>query len=723
VPTTQTIAVNFSIKVKDPVVRQLTAVTQEFTIDASGEFNPGTYEIHNIPIKIEDRTMFKVELAFPLDDPTVIDLGKASGRLWTSKPLQAHGAPLPQVTQLVGGKVTGQVDIIPTIGVFLCNLLQEQIIGSADAGNVRDMIKTIDVDKVLLNLRQGARLKWDQDFIEIGPNSRIQLVELTVDRLLNYAGQCYVTINALNGFCRLGEKFDCAFASGSANVHLIAQRFNSVITLTLADPDQQVALKHCLFNFGTNKRSSVLSESSLIKLKQLHWQEGEYSGKPLVHLAAAMNLNEPLLEMCNPKYHLTAQFRGTVPSNLELDRSAIKHQTDFYTQTDVKADTAEIVITRPTTKLALKLLNANVGPISFSKSGDLDFSLEKGNAGLSAVRWSSKKRSFQLTTAPPSSVSITNGMPLALGKENGSFHGNFPLSIKLGSAELTGSAGNLKLDKVNGQMVVDVDQEVKLDSDLDFSIIESAFLGKNQAEVKVRGLRLVSKNGQGIAQLKTCSIIVPEKAMLTRIQEELPSEKSFDLHRVIFTDRKWRYKDAVIDRVAVKHLKLEDLSVTKTNQANFAVKGDISVSGTVDKGGLLSVVGRSTKWQSCPWLAAANLAGSGLIKYSFQPNKALSDSSLNYALTLNLPLPKEIDLDWSQVGQGLLGKAEKAMIIHQLKTAGPFRSSQKISFACAGQWELFGKNKKQWQSVRVKNLISKPCREGTELMFAAEAML
>jgi hypothetical protein len=722
-PAKQQIAANFTIQIKDPVIKDLAAVTELFEIDASGEFNAGNYTIENTPLKIDEGTKFKIQLSLPIKNPSTINVGTAAGMLWTSHPLQAHGAPLPKLTKIQGGKVTAEIDLIPTLGTFLCNMLQHQVLASSDAGDVKTMIKSMDIDQVVLSLRPGALLRWGDEYVHILPKSKVELLDLTVDQNLNYAGQCLLDLNFSDGFLRLGERFDCTFAEGSAKVLLTATRANSLMTLSLADPKQKLTVTNCVYKFGKNALSTAHCANSLISLKELHWREKEQSGKPTLHLNASMDLTKTIFEVRHPKYSLWAQFRGNVPAFIELDRGESTHRTIFFTVRDTLAETTRIEITRPTTDISLSLNHVTVGPISFSKTGDLEFSLETGTAGLLEFKWTSRGRSFRLTTAPPSTLSITSGMALALSKQHGEFHGSFPLSIKLGNATLDGSAGALKLSDLTGQLLIEVDKEVKVDGDTDFSIAESEFLGKNRADVKVRGLTLTAKNGQGIAKLKNCSIVLPQSALISQIREQLPAKSVFDVHEVVLGERKWRYKNALIERVIISNIDLENLSFTRTNQAAFCVAGDVEVQGSVDKGGILAVIDRPTQWQKRQWLATTRLTGTGTVSYKFLPKQALADSVMDYHLALRLPIPDQITLDWSRIGSGLLERAEKAMIVQHLKDSTAFQDRGAIPLKFDGQFELFSKGNKGLKSIKVQSLTTKPCPEGTEMDFVAEAFL
>jgi hypothetical protein len=310
-----------------------------------------------------------------------------------------------------------------------------------------------------------------------------------------------------------------------------------------------------------------------------------------------------------------------------------------------------------------------------------------------------------------------------LSKEHGEFHGTIPLSVKLGTANLSGSLGQLKLNDVTGNILIEVDNEVVLDSDIDFTIVESGFLGKNHADVKVRGLNLVAKHGEGFVKLKQCAVVLPEQTLITEIREQLPKKKVFDVHQVIFDARRWRYKNALINKVTVNNLVLHDIKVTASNRVNFTASGDVEVAGTVDKGGILSVIDRPTNWQSRPWRASAPLSGAGTVLYKFIPKGALAGSELDYDLSMQLPLPDDINLDWSEVASGFLAKAERAVIVSHLKKIAPFAGTRSIPVKYKGKLALFANSNKAFRSIKVTQLTTKPATAGTEMDFVAESSL
>jgi len=100
-PEMHSVSVNFTIKVKDPMLKQLTTATEQIEILASGEFAPGTYVVRNIPVTIAPGTKFRFALNLPIDNPSELSIGKASGQLDTTVPMQMRGVAMPRSLKLV----------------------------------------------------------------------------------------------------------------------------------------------------------------------------------------------------------------------------------------------------------------------------------------------------------------------------------------------------------------------------------------------------------------------------------------------------------------------------------------------------------------------------------------------------------------------------------------------------------------------------------------------
>lgn len=124
------------VRVIDPVLKELIDVTSRINIVVSGEFSPGTYLIEKTSLTFAPNTKFLLKLSLPINDLSVIHNRNASGTLWTSQPFSVNAIAVPQTITLAGGTVSGDVDLVRSMGVFFLQLLQAAPI----VGDFRQMI-------------------------------------------------------------------------------------------------------------------------------------------------------------------------------------------------------------------------------------------------------------------------------------------------------------------------------------------------------------------------------------------------------------------------------------------------------------------------------------------------------------------------------------------------------------------------------------------------------
>lgn len=80
---------------------------------------------------------------------------------------------------------------------------------------------------------------------------------------------------------------------------------------------------------------------------------------------------------------------------------------------------------------------------------------------------------------------------------------------------------------------------------------------------------------------------------------------------------------------------------------------------------------------------------------------------------MELPVPDDISLDWSQVASGPLEVAERHVIVSHLKKITiPMERSGKVA--------LFGKTGPLARNFKITALAAKPASRGTEIDFIAE---
>jgi len=728
-PEVHSIKADFNIKVKDPLLKELTTATQQIDLEATGEFAPGSYTVQNTKITVPEGTTFHFVLKLPIEDPTLISLQNAGGLLETSHPLQAHGVSLPQSITLKNGQVSAEVDLVRTMGSFFFNLLQIQNLNAAEGGDVHQMIRTLHIDTALLNLRPDAKLKMGKHRLHVAADSSVKLTDLNVDQNLNYKGTCLIKINFAKDSAYLTQKVDALFNGGSINDTVAIERSKSILSFGPIPkmPAPRVILKDCLYKFGKDKTSSAHCDTSVITLNKFDWADDQHDDKPAnYHFIAAMNLTNTHLLLSYPTYSVDAVFPQTEPASLQITRDQNGPGIDFATH-DILAKTGDIKITRPKTSMDLDLTDAHLGSVAFSKSGDLNFGLSQGTSGLRGFEWSNGKRKFKLRPSGGATVSITKGMSLDLIKNTGGskMQGTVPVTIKLGRANLANAKGNLlDFSSLSGSIIVDLGQEVSVSGSAAFTVAQCDLLGDTPAEVKMQGFRLSSGADNSAMTLNGCSILLPKGTIAGMIKKQLPDEKEFEINQEIFEEKKWRYKHGMITKLIVRKPYFKNLNLVGTNKALFSVGGDIEVDGTVDKTGILASFKKSgAKWETKPWSASSPCSGDGSITFTMVPNKDLAASEIKYDLQLQMPLPQNIDIDWHEVSSGLVRKAETSVISSYLNSAKPFHGTRTIPLDRTGTVKMFNTKTAQLQAIRITKFTLTPTPAGTKMDFNGEASL
>ena len=83
---------------------------------------------------------------------------------------------------------------------------------------------------------------------------------------------------------------------------------------------------------------------------------------------------------------------------------------------------------------------------------------------------------------------------------------------------------------------------------------------------------------------------------------------------------------------------------------------------------------------------------------------------------MDLPIPEDVDLDWTKVCDGILQGTERAIIIKQMKKIN-------VPIRIKGKLNLFSAKDKQWRTVKISDLTVRPSQGGTLLNFTAQAIL
>jgi len=713
----RTIKAAVDVPVRDPVIRKLTEVTSNIDIVADGEFNPGSYQFKSMVVAIQPNTRFHLSLTLPIKNPASISTTLATGSFSTTEIISINGIPVPKTIDLTEGKVSAEIDLARSITAFFFSILQ----ASGESTDLRAMIESAQIEKATLALRPGSTLDFDGREITVGPKSSFNFENVVVDHEFNYRGECNIALNFLKGCRWVGKKVNCEFDGGVANLYLVATKVNDQLVLSL-DPDhpkrQKLILAPCFFRFGKDKRSSTLSQSVDINVKDISWRHEQGDKFSSLHMLGLMKLLHTDLDLKTDTHETVALFPGSVDAKLEISEDAKGRTTHFATLGSARADRGQITIAKKTTHLVLYLGETTIGPVSFDKSGTLQFFLEKGVAKLNKLEWFGNKSKFTLVTAGASSLSLPEGMLVEKASVAGAkTHLAVPLSVRLGGATLKGPSGEIKLSDLSGEIMVDVDKEVQLTSKLDFSIPDSKLFSNQQADVKVRGLALSVVQGKSRLHLQNCSVLVPEQALVDAILKHIPTEFAFDLNKKLSENKRWRYRNATATKVTVKNFKVTEMDPKPGNLISFSAEGDVSLDGTIEKTGLIGGAKDDAKdddkWEVKPWNLSGSVEGAGKVKYGFKPSGKGLKSLLDYDLNIDIPLSSDLNLDWSNVAKGILKFAEKRLIVgHLRKVTVPIKYH--------GQIELFNKNTALSRSFNIVQLSVKPVNTAMQVDFAAD---
>lgn len=731
-----TISAAVAVPVTDSVIRRLTDITSSIDIVADGEFNPGNYQINNMLVSIQPNTSFHLKLALPIKDPSSISTTFATGSFETTQPLSVNSIPVPKAIDLTEGKVSAEIDFVRTISAFLVGLLQ----ASGESSDLRAMIESIQIEKATLALRPGSVLKMAEREICIGPKSSFNFENVVVDSELNYRGQCHINLNFAKGCHWIGKKVNCEFDGGAVDLQMVAAKENDELVLSLDREQaarQKVTLLPCTFSFGKNKRSVAVSRSVLIDVRDLSWRHGQGDVYSSLHMLGLMDLKNTSLDLKTDRHETIALFPDSVHAKLEITEDEKGKETHFATTGSARASEGQITIAKKATKLVLYLAEAVIGPVSFDKSGTLQFILENGDARLMRLEWQGKKSRFSLVAGSTSTLSVPDGMLIETAEGTGT-RLVMPIAVRLGDATLKGVGGDIKLSNLTGEMNVEVDREVQISSKLDFSIPDSKLFFNQQADVKVRGLDLLSSQGQTVLNLRNCSVIVPEQAIIDAVLKQIPSHFQFALDKQLSENKRWRYKNAIASNVVIDNFKVNQIATAPPDLFKFEAEADAKLDGTVEKTALIggasgrketdSSLGESpevdakidpkidkesAKWETKPWSLSGHVDGSGKVKYHFKPSGKGLKSQLVYDLALDVPLSGDINLDWSKVAGGILKFAERRVIVSHLRKVT-------VPIKYHGQIELFAKGDSLSRNFNVTKLVVKPINSDMQIDFSAQ---
>lgn len=713
---THAIKAEYDVPVDDPGLLEITNVTASIDLVAVGEFTPGTYTINNVAMNFPEGTKFKLSINLPINNPKLVSTRNAKGSLTASKQWTVNGIPAPLTVRLDKGTVSGEVDLIRTLGAFFVDLIQP---GTDTGQDIRNLIKVIRIEEAKMHLREGSKMTFGEKEMHFGPNSTLSLSSIAVDKDLNYQGVCIADLAFLPGSKWVGDKVDCIFSGGRAQLRLLVNKNGDSLFMSLdrgAGPQQLITLEDSKFRFGKNKRSSAHSDTCAIDVQELGWHHKIGETQSELHLLGRMDFRKTHLVVKTDIHQTAAFFPQSVPATVQIDIDPKGRSTHFTTEGLAKAEAGRIDINKKETKLSLWLADAIVGPIAFDKLGGLQFKLVNGEAKLKQLDWQGTKSKLTLATAGNSTIAVPEGMLLEQSQGTSATHLQLPMTIKLGAATLKGPAHEVRLADLSGNIQINVDKEVQLDSDLDFTIPGSSLLGGEPVDVKAKGLNLSVNKGKTVLSLNKCVVSVPQDALQQAIRKKVPTSFSMKINKPFTKDTQWRFKNAVANEVHVDNLSVQDMQAKANNQITFNAAADVKVDGTVEKEQLFKKDSTTEEWSTCPWSMSGKVESDGRVSYKFIPNENCSDSQIEYKLAMSIPVPHDVSLDWSKVSSGLMKVIERAVIVRKIRDT-------KIPLQLTGRLHLFSENDKLWRHFVITQLAVKSSSDDCRIEFSANANL
>jgi len=715
------IPINYSLEIRDPIMRKFTQICQRIEVTASGSLKKGQTNLHGIPVTTDDNTTFSLALTIPITDPQRINMGTAAGSLTVSKPISLGGIPLPQKIVLQPGKATGEVDLVGTLAMFILNTVAGRPMQDEGGKNAGSLINTATIQTAKLDLTSGAPLEFGPLHLTLAPGSRLLLKDLAFDQSLNYAGKIDATLNFASGCKYAGKKAEFEFQGGTAALPMQVTKQSGLISLKLDPKTPPVRLSKCVYRFGKIKQCRAEAENGALSVGSFSWQKVEGSEEVELRSKSAMVLQRSSLVLKNPKgtFTLSAQFPRDIPAWLEIDRTKDGAANNWWTDTTNQASKVSMEVTPGADSTSVLLGKTAIGPVSLSKEGDLEFSFKQGVSEVKKVEWSNGKKSFRLVCAPGSTMSIPQGTSMSVLKDEEGTKTHLPLSLHIGKATIFGTKNSVDLSDLQGKVTLTVDHGTRLEGNLDFALVDSDLLGQHKIDVKTHDIELITKKTGSEADLNDCSMSVSNQVLTAMINEQLPNEKTYEMDRPLIEKQKWRYRNAKLKKVTITNLAVKDVRADKAGQEHFTATGDVAIEGTIEKTGILSLLKskEDAKWEVKPWSATGSVIGDGDLTYKVQTRTPVTDTQVDYQLTLDLHPAQDVVLNWKAVSDGFLSKAESGAVTKFIQGYDP------VAFTRKSTVRVFKKNSKALSSVGLKQITISPISDGLRVDFGAEIKL
>ncbi len=732
------VPVNVSIAIKDPVFAKVFECTQELDLLASGRLKPGRYRIKGAPIEVSEGTQFTLWLKLPNRATSVINLKEATGKFTSTKEIKFHGVPMPKSIELSNGSVSGDIQFIRSLGAFLIELVNQQVspVGQ-NASDIAGMAEEIHIRSLVLRLRPGSKLQLPGLSLVMADGSTLSLKDLECDNRWNYTGEGDLALNLSAGSCYYSQKGEVLIELGVGKVtsRLAVSCKEGIAELRSIEGGvgtDEIATKALTMTAVSGQSKSVVA-SGAAQLSGLDWSLIRTLGKPEAHckVSGKMTLSAVSVQMTRPD--LDVQFK--LPAQLQLAFSVEQAGQDSTFRVNspeaLESKGIKLSLKRPGGPISILLDRAAIG-CDLSSGPDLvKITLPKGEFEPRQIEWGRESKRVVMTMPAGTKLSLVRDVAVALKPASQTFDGAIPLVFRGGAVSIKGAQQYLGLENVTGSMMLNIknnaiDAVGKLNTTL--TVDGKTAGGVTKCGIAINSVHITSSSDGVLVVMEGCRIAIPRSYLEKTLRASLPAKRSFSVNKEMLEGSRWRYRNLTVRSATVSQPNLQQFKFTGSDKMSFVGEADVFAQGTVERSsavGLLAIATGEGTWSVRPWSAKTHVKGIGNVAFQFNPGSSLADSSLTYDAVLNLSVPEQLDLDWSQVsGSGdMLARTEKTVVSGALKMAQFCLPEDELALRRSGKITPFSKAGAQLRSLKVESVSVRTVGDQLLLGFRSSVKL
>lgn len=759
---------NLQFSFPDNMLRSIFKASTRLEVDAHGELAAEKTTVGEHKVRVDEGTTFELNVSLDILDDGSIDLGKSTGKLKFSKPIFVGELPMPTDVELANSKV--QIDMLlycrKIIGAVVENLWQDSTPGGiflknsaeptrlnsgvspGDANtdskklagiDLPDLLRHLSVASLILHLRENGVIHRDSNTLKIGKDSQFQLKNVEFVERKNWSGQLISQLHLMkdtilkeqnlimvphdeaqldgtfsasckNGCIKIGK------SDGSTNPLLIGpfdiQQSRDKQSLNLSNVELGLEKLDCLYDLQNNS-------GQIEAVGNLQVNSG------LSYEAGSLSLKSSAKERVNLPFQITHKGNS---QDLTIS-SASTWTLPSATLTDSTASGARLVFNTSGMKLQPFKLSASNKPTLNLNGIELlpkSVTYSKGSSSTTVELSNSKL----VTTSPIELVNDTSGQHLA------------PLKVAFSGANVvvhSGRKDSIKLEKVAGALDASLrgpDAQVNISLD---ALAAPKQLGLGSVELKVHKAQVSFRHGLQTLALEDCSVLMSKKEMEQKIVSLVPSEISHSVDATLQREIPLRWRNPTLKQISLQNLSLQNIDIINDG-AKLKLSSDLSLKGVVDRCHAALGLGSNEEkgrlhlphqradisYESKPWSAIAKNAKCDVqSKFVYLPGKTLKSSKLNIVIDATVPIPGDVQIDWTQVTsdgisrvENFLGEKLLDLARRKFKDGIPVHIEKSIPVisSAKGEKSLLGENAdRRLNDLTISRLSIKPVGDNLEL--------